>query len=173
MTQSVAVGKKYDTGKPTFRLLLEDHGGTLAAILADMPKFSHEEASRPLSAKVWAEWFNPAMERDLVSLATETAQRLIAYGEGWPWVGLPLADVVGYGARKYAARNWRLVPDGAQRYAEAVYRHSYAWVFENEEKDKESGYPHWTHILWNCLALLYFLRGTDPRVVYPDPVPAV
>ena len=58
-----------------------------------------------------------------------------------------------FGARKYTANGWRSVPDGVERYSEAMMRH---WLAEQQgiETDAESNFLHASHTAWNALARL-------------------
>jgi hypothetical protein len=56
-----------------------------------------------------------------------------------------------YGATKYAWKGWRGVPDGVNRYTDAMVRHLAAEA-KGEVLDSESGLPHAWHIAWNALA---------------------
>jgi hypothetical protein len=78
---------------------------------------------------------------------------------------LTLAEVAGYGARKYSHLNyvrgypWSLSFDALQRHVLAFWN--------GEDVDPESGLPHMAHAAWHCLTLLTFLardRGTDDRI---------
>jgi len=77
---------------------------------------------------------------------------------------LKLAEVGGYGGRKYEPHNylrgyaWSLSLD-------ALFRHILAFE-SGEDLDPESGLPHVTHAAWHCLALTSFMVrniGTDDR----------
>jgi len=77
---------------------------------------------------------------------------------------LKLAEVGGYGGRKYEPHNylrgyaWSLSLD-------ALFRHTLAFE-SGEDFDPESGLPHVTHAAWHCLALTSFMvrgLGTDDR----------
>lgn len=57
---------------------------------------------------------------------------------------LRVADVLGFGARKYAPHAWREVPDGHRRYLAAALRHVFARM-RGERLDPESGLPHLAH----------------------------
>jgi hypothetical protein len=61
-------------------------------------------------------------------------------------------NVLGFGARKYAADSWKQVEGGTVRYRDALYRHLMA-VEAGEVLDPESGLPHWHHICCNALFL--------------------
>jgi hypothetical protein len=58
-----------------------------------------------------------------------------------------------YGAIKYTPRGWESVPDGIERYSEAMMRH---WLAEasGEQQDPESNFLHAAHVAWNALARL-------------------
>lgn len=71
-----------------------------------------------------------------------------------------LADVsavLGYGANKYAAHNWRKATRWG-RYSAAALRHVFAWL-SGEDLDKESGLPHLAHATC-CLLFLLELQST-------------
>lgn len=67
-----------------------------------------------------------------------------------------LADVLTFGAGKYAPNNWQLVPDGRARYYAALMRHLQAWR-GGEAVDPESGLPHLGHALC-CMVFLVWLE---------------
>lgn len=72
-----------------------------------------------------------------------------------------VADVGTYGARKYTDNGWRTVPDGIERYSEAMLRH---WLSEakGEQCDLETKLLHAAHLAWNALARLeLMLSGAD------------
>jgi hypothetical protein len=57
-----------------------------------------------------------------------------------------------YGAGKYSDHGWRSVPDGIERYTDAMLRH---WVKEQTSiVDPDTGLPHAAHLAWNALARL-------------------
>lgn len=69
-----------------------------------------------------------------------------------------VAKVSGYGAQKYAWKNWVHVDDGVNRYSDALMRHILAGA--SESHDDESGLMHAAHAAWNALARLeLILRG--------------
>lgn len=58
-----------------------------------------------------------------------------------------------YGAQKYSAHGWIDVPDGVERYTDAMYRH----LLKNasgEVMDLDTGLSHLAHAAWNALAVL-------------------
>ena len=68
-----------------------------------------------------------------------------------------LAEVLTYGAQKYAPDNWKYVaPD---RYMDALFRHLEAYR-SGEENDPESGLHHLAHVLTN-VAFLHYLHTKD------------
>lgn len=69
-----------------------------------------------------------------------------------------LAEVLTFGARKYAPDNWMLVENGEQRYLDALYRHLNAFRL-GETHDPESGLHHLSHALTN-IAFLHYLSTT-------------
>lgn len=56
-----------------------------------------------------------------------------------------------FGARKYAWNGWRDVPNGFDRYSEAMVRHIVAEGGE-DVLDPDSRLPHVGHTAWNALA---------------------
>lgn len=63
-----------------------------------------------------------------------------------------VVEVLGFGAKKYAAHSWKVVENGEERYRDALYRHLHA-IERGEELDPESGLPHWDHLLCNACFL--------------------
>lgn len=55
-----------------------------------------------------------------------------------------------FGANKYTLDGWLDVPDGLERYTDAMLRHHFA----DEPIDPESGLSHAAHRAWNALAIL-------------------
>lgn len=70
-----------------------------------------------------------------------------------------VADVGTYGANKYTPRGWLSVPDGIQRYQDALLRHLLADM-RGEKVDKDTGCTHMAHAAWNALAIIE-LRERD------------
>lgn len=70
-----------------------------------------------------------------------------------------LAQVLTFGAEKYAPNNWQLVENGQERYLDALYRHLEAHRL-GEYLDPESGLPHLSHVLTNA-AFLHYLTQKD------------
>lgn len=67
-----------------------------------------------------------------------------------------VGKIATFGAEKYAAHSWKGVPDGLERYTDAMYRHLNAEA-QGEEMDDESEMMHAAHTAWNALARLHFL----------------
>lgn len=66
-----------------------------------------------------------------------------------------VAEVLTFGANKYAPDNWKLVPNGKERYYAALKRHLSAWR-KGEEVDADSGLSHLSHVACNVMFLMYF-----------------
>lgn len=64
-----------------------------------------------------------------------------------------VADVGTMGAAKYSRGGWRSVPNGQQRYLDAMMRHLLKHG-QGELVDPESGHPHLAHATWNLMATL-------------------
>ncbi len=69
----------------------------------------------------------------------------------FPQAIIGVASVSAFGATKYAWKGWRHVPDGVDRYTDALVRHLIAEA-KGEIYDAESGLPHSYHVAWNALA---------------------
>lgn len=94
----------------------------------------------------------------------QKGEKLAQVGGVDPAAILKIAEVAGFGARKYARYNfakgfpWSLSFD-------ALMRHLLAF-WGGEENDPESGLPHLAHAGWHCMCLLTFTQrdvGTDDR----------
>ena len=70
-----------------------------------------------------------------------------------------LAQVLTFGAEKYAPNSWQTVPNGKERYLDAAIRHLEAYR-SGELIDDESSLPHLAHLLCN-IAFLTHLEATD------------
>jgi len=68
-----------------------------------------------------------------------------------------MAQVLTFGAKKYAPGGWRHVPDALQRYQAAMLRHAFA-MQKGEVNDAESGLPHAAHVMC-CAAFIIELQG--------------
>lgn len=64
-----------------------------------------------------------------------------------------VSAVATYGAHKYTEGGWLDVPDGRDRYTDALYRHLMTNSTDNIY-DHESGLLHLAHAAWNALAIL-------------------
>lgn len=74
-----------------------------------------------------------------------------------------VAEVSAFGASKYAWKGWESVPDGINRYTDAMGRHL---TYEGQGRtiDPDSGYLEAAHTAWNGLARLeLMLREMDDR----------
>ena len=75
-----------------------------------------------------------------------------------PWGPLSeVAEVMTYGAKKYAPDNWKKVSNPKRRYFAALMRHITAWLF-GERNDPESKKPHLAHAVC-CLLMLFHFDG--------------
>lgn len=66
-----------------------------------------------------------------------------------------LAEVLTFGALKYAPNNWQLLDNGKERYLDALYRHLEAYR-SGELVDPESNLSHLSHAITNIAFLLHF-----------------
>lgn len=60
------------------------------------------------------------------------------------------AKVLTFGATKYEPGNWKRVPDGIERYYDALLRHIHAWA-RGEQLDDETNMHHLAHAI--CCAM--------------------
>lgn len=75
-----------------------------------------------------------------------------------------VGKVATYGAHKYTPNGWAEVPNGVERYTDAMLRHLVAEL-KGEERDVDTGLLHAAHAAWNALARLdLMLRPTTLRV---------
>ena len=80
-----------------------------------------------------------------------------------------VASVSAFGASKYAWNGWQSVPDGINRYTDAMVRHL-GYEAEGEVLDPDSGLHHAKHTAWNALARLeLLLREQEGLKVGPNP----
>ena len=68
-----------------------------------------------------------------------------------------LAQVLTFGAAKYAPNSWQTVPNAPERYLDALIRHLEAHR-SGELLDPESNLPHVYHLLCNAAFLTYFTQ---------------
>lgn len=66
---------------------------------------------------------------------------------------LEVGKIGTFGANKYTDHGWIDVPNGEQRYTDALLRHLLA-ERSGEHADSESGLPHAAHAAWCALARL-------------------
>jgi hypothetical protein len=164
MTENLHIaGAKADSGKATYRLLAEDFPFAIpfffqcpspspdrkTDLLSFLLMLSGERHTVEDLAKTTLSYFT-FQHTDCISASTDVL-RVDALRS--------MANVAGYGARKYTPSGWRHVPEGLSRYTEAMYRHCFS-LLSGEAVDPESGYPHRSHILWNCLAILQLGHAT-------------
>jgi hypothetical protein len=82
--------------------------------------------------------------------------------EYFPRACLAVADVSAFGASKYAWNGWETVPEGVERYGDAMARHIAKRVIEGPH-DKDSGLLHAAHEAWNALARLELILRENER----------
>lgn len=77
----------------------------------------------------------------------------IFFDEYFPHAVEAVTEISTFGAIKYSPGGWKSVPDGYDRYTEAMRRH-YSAVCKGEMFDDETKLPHDYQIAWNALARL-------------------
>lgn len=112
-------------------------------------------------------------ERDPNGKSAKEPGSKLDHGKSPVWQGLldyfpracaAVASVSAGGAAKYAWKGWETVPDGLNRYANALNRHQLE-IAKGHEYDRE-GFLHRAQVAWNALAVLeLWLREqeNDPR----------
>ena len=65
-----------------------------------------------------------------------------------------VAELSQIGARKYSWKGWESVPDGINRYADAVGRHELSIAGDFSRRDPDTGVLEATAVAWNALARL-------------------
>lgn len=73
--------------------------------------------------------------------------------DGMPKALVEVGKVLTFGAKKYAAHNWKNVDGGSTRYKAALIRHMLAHS-SGEAKDTDSNLAHLAHVACNALFLL-------------------
>jgi hypothetical protein len=85
-----------------------------------------------------------------------------------PWDAIGgIIRVLGFGASKYAPRNWEMGMDWSRCYG-ACIRHLTSW-WMGEGKDPETGYSH----LWHAGACILFLIAYEMRGIGKDDRPSL
>ena len=73
-----------------------------------------------------------------------------------------VAQVLSFGAQKYAPNSWQQVPLGAFRYKAALERH-WGAMLDGEYTDPESGLPHAAHVVTNAIFAAYLMMSPEDR----------
>lgn len=91
---------------------------------------------------------------------------LILYG--FPRALEAVGHLSTFGAKKYSPHGWRAVPDGFERYTDALLRHLLA-EGRGELLDRDSNLSHAAAVAWNALARLELClsRVSDARPDIP------
>ena len=76
-----------------------------------------------------------------------------------------VADVATEGAKKYTKGGWKSVPNGFERYTDAMFRHLLSEP--NELCDQDTGIEHAAHAAWNALARLQLLLAQREKAQRP------
>ncbi len=77
-----------------------------------------------------------------------------------------IATVSTIGAKKYSWRGWESVPDGINRYGDALGRHLLAAAIEGPY-DADTGLLHDSQVAWNALARLELILREKEKNVPP------
>ena len=71
---------------------------------------------------------------------------------------LEVIDILDMGNKKYpcvTGDNWKYVENAEERYQNAIMRHLVDGYFAGESTDSESGKHHLSHVITNCLFLIW------------------
>lgn len=75
------------------------------------------------------------------------------------------------GAEKYSWKGWETVPDGINRYGDAVGRHELAIEGDYSRRDPDTGVLEATAVAWNALARLELVLREKEKTNVADLVP--
>lgn len=126
-------------------------------------------------------------EKDPNGYAPNTPGAKLDAGKAPVWQGslayfprayIKIAELSAYGANKYAWKGWESVPDGVNRYSNALGRHAVKETIEgpwDKEIEADPKYPacvlHATQVAWNALARLeLILREQEKKTGKMSPV---
>lgn len=129
----------------------------------DDPKYAYRTSF--VKQKEMTNQHAPGLKHD----AEKVRPRLLV--EGFPLALTAVAEVSTFGANKYCEGGWKTVPNGKERYADALYRHLLR-AAAGELRDSESGLLHYAHAAWNALAVLQLMLD-DPATSPTVPAPTV
>lgn len=76
---------------------------------------------------------------------------------------IEVAKVGTFGANKYSDNGWMKVPNGQQRYSDAMFRHL-LYEAMGEKVDPESHIFHAAHAAWNALARLELMLNQQKEI---------
>ena len=82
----------------------------------------------------------------------------------FPRASTAVAEISTFGAQKYAWNGWENVPDGINRYSDAMVRHLLK-EGAGEVLDPDSGLLHAAHCAWGALARLELMLREKEQVV--------
>lgn len=90
---------------------------------------------------------------------------------GFPNALLEVSKVGTGGAIKYSDNGWKTVPNGFDRYTDAMLRHHFKFE-AGEFNDQDTGLSHLAHRAWNALATLELhLLASQAKVPIQEPFP--
>jgi hypothetical protein len=78
-----------------------------------------------------------------------------------PHAMIAVGRVLTFGAKKYERDNWKRVPDGHQRYMDAMMRHLFAYM-SGEMDDPETGESHMAHLMCCAAFILDAIESGNP-----------
>lgn len=122
-----------------------------------------ETSSKIISSTVGKEFTNDAKEAIAIGAVKFDAGKSPVYRGAVSYFPLAIAAVAtvsSFGASKYAWNGWRSVPDGINRYSDALVRHILDQS-TGEAVAPDSGLLHAAHVAWNSLAVLELLLSKE------------
>jgi hypothetical protein len=81
--------------------------------------------------------------------------------KAFPLALIAISELSDFGSEKYPDTHWHDVPDGFNRYSDAMMRHFLSEGGDCLDKDIESGLLHITATAWNAMGRLEILLRTN------------
>lgn len=165
--KTAGVGVAYQGTLPEFtanmKAMVEEASGVVASHIPNSIKTAMGMADAMASRwteeglskfkSTYAKMVNETQDDPSIGPKYDTGK--LQYGLIPPIATRSLAQVLTFGAAKYAPNSWQKVPDGERRYTDALYRHMEAYRM-GEPIDSESKLSHLAHAITNIAFLLHF-----------------
>ena len=124
-------------------------------------------------------WFHEMIEKDPNGIEAGTPGAKLDAGKVsvtrgclhyFPRALLAVAELSSIGAKKYSWKGWESVPDGINRYGDALGRHELRIEGDFTKRDGDTGVLEATAVAWNALARLELIlreQQHGPKGVLP------